>query len=572
MKPIEAHSTSTIKAKVTREEQAAHELGHTEFSRGTRHVLVAVFLAVILSVPVAQLIGSYRHPDELKASLAELRAFIPSGERVKQVGGVIDAVELLPPAKQIKAFEDGWEQSSVVGGALLSPVQEALAHLGLGNEKAYLGRDGWLFYRPDMDYVTGPAFLDPRHLRARSLGVDAPQPDPRKAILQFAAQLKERGIQLVLMPTPVKPMVEPERFAGSFKAGERLLNNPSYKTLVAELQAAGVLVFDCGEVLLKAKKAQGREQYLSTDTHWTPEAMQEAAVQLKEFLGKNVQLPALQAPNYKRVPVKVTNLGDIAVMMKLPADQALYPKQTVTVQQVVRGESQWRPDPDADVLVLGDSFSNIYSADNMGWGEAAGFAEQLSFELQRPLDAMLRNDAGAHATREMLSQELARGRDRLAGKKVVVWQFAMRELANGDWRTASTPMKLGAVRASKFLQVAEGQTRTITGIVRAASTAPRPGTVTYPDHVVQVHLTDLQAADGQTLDAGDAFIAIYSMRNQVWTDAARYRVGQKVTVKVQNFAEVDRKSKVGSAKCGLLDGDIALETPCWAEPVQQRVK
>ena len=50
------------------------------------------------------------------------------------------------------------------------------------------------------------------------------------------------------------------------------------------------------------------------------------------------------------------------------------------------------------------------------------------------MDALRRNDAGAYATREMLAREIAGGCDRLAGKKVVIWQFAARELAQGDWK------------------------------------------------------------------------------------------------------------------------------------------
>jgi hypothetical protein len=567
MKPIEAHSTAAIKAKVTREEQAAAELGHTDFSRGTRGALTAVFLAVVLSVPVAQIVGLCRHPEQAASCGADFRDLAPAFAKIKAVRRPADAVRLLPPAGQIKAFEESWEQNSVVGGALLSPVQAALVHLGLGNEKAYLGRDGWLFYRPDVDYVTGPAFLDPRHLRARSLSAAAPQPDPRKAVLQFAAQLKERGIRLVLVPTPVKPMLEPERFSAAFGKDAPVLDNPSGAAFAAEMRAAGVLVFDAAGVLAQAKRAAGRPQYLETDTHWTPEAMQAAAAGLKDFIATHAPLESKPRPRYKRIPVKVSSLGDIAVMMKLPAAQTLYPKQEVTIQQVVLEEPQWRPDPGADVLLLGDSFSNIYSAEGMGWGEAAGLAEQLSFELGRPLDAMIRNDAGAHATREMLSGELARGRDRLAGKKLVVWQFAVRELSSGDWRTESTPMMLGPARESRFLQVAEGQSRIVTGVVREATSAPRPGTVTYLDHVIQAHLTDLEPADGRPLDADDALVAIYSMRNQVWTEAARYRPGQKVTLRLMNFAEVDRKAKVGSFKTSLLGGDLALETACWAEPV-----
>ncbi len=39
----------------------------------------------------------------------------------------------------------------------------------------------------------------------------------------------------------------------------------------------------------------------------------------------------------------------------------------------------------------------------MGWGEGAGLAEHLVYHLGQPIDWIARNDAGANATREMLS-------------------------------------------------------------------------------------------------------------------------------------------------------------------------
>ncbi len=46
------------------------------------------------------------------------------------------------------------------------------------------------------------------------------QPDPRTAILQLKANLDERGIQLVVMPTPVKPTIHPEHFARRYEGRE----------------------------------------------------------------------------------------------------------------------------------------------------------------------------------------------------------------------------------------------------------------------------------------------------------------------------------------------------------------
>ncbi len=86
----------------------------------------------------------------------------------------------------------------------------------------------------------------------------------------------------------------------------------------------------------------------------------------------------------------------------------------------------------------------------MGWGEAAGLSEQLSYILQRPIDRIVQNDRGAHATRAALQRELrdadagdsaVPAADRLTGKRVVIWQFAARELAFGDWRITDLPQR-----------------------------------------------------------------------------------------------------------------------------------
>jgi alginate O-acetyltransferase complex protein AlgJ len=57
----------------------------------------------------------------------------------------------------------------------------------------------------------------------------------------------------------------------------------------------------------------------------------------------------------------------------------------------------------------------------------------LALALGRPLDVIAQNDSGAFATRQALARELNAGQDRLAGKRVVIWEFASRELSVGDW-------------------------------------------------------------------------------------------------------------------------------------------
>jgi hypothetical protein len=173
-------------------------------------------------------------------------------------------------------------------------------------------------------------------------------------------------------------------------------------------------------------------QYLATDTHWTPAAMELVAAQLAAFVAKHATLPPANAVNHELEERRITNYGDVVVMLDLPAGQRLFPREMATITRVVAADgSDWRPDRAADVILLGDSFSNIYTLASMGWGESAGFAEHLSYALNRPLDRIVQNGDGAFATRAALQ---AAGPERLAGKRVVIGQFAARELAFGDWK------------------------------------------------------------------------------------------------------------------------------------------
>jgi alginate O-acetyltransferase complex protein AlgJ len=314
--------------------------------------------------------------------------------------------------------------------------------LGAGNERVYVGEGGWLFYRPDVEYVTGRGFLDEIQIERRRLAAteyeEPPAPDPRPAIRQFHRDLAARGITLVLMPTPVKPSIHPGQLAASFDAQTGPLQNSSYYALLRELRHQGVLVFDPSADLTHLRAA-GEQPYLVTDTHWRPEAMQKVAESLAAFVQQHVTLARVPAPGYQAQRREAQQMGDTAAMLDLPPDQTLYPPERVSLRFIVDAAGDpWRPSREADILLLGDSFTNMYSLQTMGWGEAAGLAEQVSYVLQRPLDRIVQNDNGAHATRAQLAREVG-GSARLAGKRVVIWQFAARELAFGDWRVMHQP-------------------------------------------------------------------------------------------------------------------------------------
>ncbi len=553
----------------SREEIAQREIGQTEITHTQAMVLSLFFLCLITLVPLTQaahemINGGMPHCLSLFSQAKQAKG--PFFRRAYRANSLL--------LQHINKYVDELEESSLLNGIISPYAQLVLTGLfKAGNEQAYTGRHGRLFYRPDVDYLTGKPFLAERELATRrkagSEWETAHEPDPRIGILDFKRQLDKRGIQLIVVVAPPKSALCTQSLYPKH-TGHLPLNNPSFAQFKRELQAMGIPVYYAATT-----DRDAATRYLETDTHWHPETVEAVAKTLADFAKKHADLSELRATSYELRQVDVSNHGDIVRMLGLPTNQSLYPSQQVTIHQVLRDNYLWRPQQDADILLLGDSFSNIYSLESMGWGESAGLAEQLSYELQRPLDTIVRNDSGAHTTRRILTRELARGNNRLAGKKLVIWQFAARELSGGDWRPL--PLELGEGREAKFFIPQPGRPVEATGVIEKIAPAPLPKTSPYKDHIVTAHLVSvarttnsrrnkLSTRDSGATQDNHALVYLWSMRDDSWTEAARYRPGQKVRLLLKNWNDVEEN--LDGIKRSELDGDIMLEDACWGEIIR----
>lgn len=553
-----------------REELAKRDLEQTDIASGAKRLLLIVFAGVIFGVPMIQWASEVRSKEDVVRA-AGIARFFPQAkaaweanrgsgwERMTSANAVV--------LKSIGDYEDSLERGSFLRKAVLPRFQSLLVKQGAGNEQAYVGRDGWLFYRPSIDLLTGSGFLDPKVLKRRALAGNEwqtpPQPDPRRAIVAFHEVLKARGIDLVLVPTPVKTMIHPEKFAGMPSGRTSPLVNASHEAFVREVRESGVRVFDPSQRLVE--RAHGnlgiRSTYLATDTHWLPDAMEDVAKALAGFLREEFALSE-DLQKYQRHEESVQGMGDIAAMLKLDR-----PKEKVTIQKVCDAAGKpWETQAESEILLLGDSFSNIFSLEGMGWGKGAGFAEQLSFHLELPIDAIVRNDSAAYATRQILAGELARGKDRLKHKRVVVWQFAARELAIGDWKVIDLPA-VPEIAQKKPAPSWGDQPwiATARGSVAQASAIPEEG-VPYKDHIRSLYLTDLTITDGAFAEP-DAVVFVWDMRERELTPEALLQPGDEVTVRLRPWDEVS--ATLGRVNRSELDDlELLLATPWWGEVVR----
>jgi alginate O-acetyltransferase complex protein AlgJ len=393
----------------------------TQVSRPIAAALTTAFLLFIYAIPVSQAILERADDDE--SSLLAL-------------------FERAPTAQNLRQFEHDLEQASFAKSFVQPRLQLLLSRFGrVGNKRALIGHDGWLYYTPGLLHLAGPSFVDPEAIQLRER--EAQQiddraivhADPRPAIFAFRDMLARRGITLVLFPVPDKTMLQPMQLHGRVHGAEpvAVARNPGWNRFARDLSRRRVALFDPAPRLL----APGQSPlFLAQDTHWTPAWMQRAARDLASFVTRVASLPPARAPRALRAVTQSSErVGDLVDMLKLPDDQTLFRPQRVPIERVQdETGAPWEPDAAADVLLLGDSFTNVFSMDTMGWGEAAGLAPHLELALGRPVDVIALNDSGAFATRQALFRELSSGEDRLAGKRVVIWEFAARELSVGDWK------------------------------------------------------------------------------------------------------------------------------------------
>lgn len=365
-------------------------------SRRFQVVVIALFAVMSAIVPVVQITG-------------ELRA----GEPLQE----FDIFRETPTLDHIKKYESTLEDNSVVADAVRGPVQWlGLVTLGAGNTKTVPGRDETLVYRPSLDAIVGPDFMR------------KPWPDghPVPAIVDFRDSLARHGVSLILLVVPGKQTIYPEWLTGRNQPAPATVRGLS--KFMSAMKDNGVEAIDPTHALWAARR--GAELYLREDTHWTPAGLDIVADELANRLRPDFA-PTL---NLRAEPMTVTRSGDLFDMLQLPNLPTRFTPQTVTVNRVVDADTgaPLESDPDSPVALLGDSFTNIYSLPEMGWGDHAGLGEQLALRLGRSVDIIALNDGGVNTARA----NLARRHDPLAGKRVVIWQFAARDLAvsNGDWQ------------------------------------------------------------------------------------------------------------------------------------------
>ena len=216
-------------------------------------------------------------------------------------------------SRYLRAFENKIDDESAIVLALRPKYQLAVWKIfNDPGEKVVLGAAGdcigkgcgrdttkasdrWLFYRQDVEFLVQPSPLD-----VRSAKLD----NPITAIEKFRDQLKAKGVELLVVITPGKPSIYPEKLTGRASdavaenvgaAGNAVGLQSHGKKILDSLTRAGFNTVDLYTPLLAAKVRDSVEGplYLNDDTHWTPRGAEFAASVIAEKVNAMVDAGTL---------------------------------------------------------------------------------------------------------------------------------------------------------------------------------------------------------------------------------------------------------------------------------------
>ena len=378
-------------------------------TRSKEIVLVVGFLAILVAPGIIQTVVELRRGEAIQ-SLTVLRR--------------------KPTAKNLREYERELEEASWVAQQLRPWMQYAQFRiLQEAGDKALVGREDWMFYKPGVRYLTErPAVPTP----------GSPPNDPRAAIVDFRDQLARRGIRLLVMIAPNKESIYPQMLTRRAEPGQVVMGSQT-RQLLDDLQTARVDVVDLFQVFRAAQRsptaAATAPLYLVQDSHWSPAGVEVAAKAVAQQILSAGWIPRGTVA-YERKPAPVRRLGDVIRMLQVPQIERDITPEDIACQQIIRQDIQspYRDDPHAKVLILGDSFLRIYEQDEP---QSAGFLAHLAYELGQPVTSLV-NDGGAST---LVRQELHRRPRLLDHKQLVIWEFVERDIRFGTegWQPVPLP-------------------------------------------------------------------------------------------------------------------------------------
>ncbi len=260
--------------------------------------------------------------------------------------------------------------------------------------KAIFGRDDWLFFRPDLEYLLNPI-----------------PPETMQQIIAFSATLKAHGITLYVVPVPTKTEVYPEMLTAA-KAPAIL--KKARTDLLKKLSDKGVKVIDLLPSFLANKSSIAL--FEGNESHWTPKGIAFSAHIIATAIDTSlVNRKFPQSQEYTLKDTVFPSWGDMRDKINPWNGHTIY---SLPVPRVFTKDNVgFTDDPTSKLLILGDSF-----VDRARWWHA-NLGAHLAFETRystRTFCSLLANTEGPCMYERLPAVFPENG--------VVIWAFTSRVL------------------------------------------------------------------------------------------------------------------------------------------------
>jgi hypothetical protein len=300
-----------------------------------------------------------------------------------------------------------------------------------------VGTNDWLFLSAEL-----------RHLGQFRAEAPAPAAEgspaatghPFAAIVDTARQLRAIGIDLLLVPVPLRAVVYADKLGWSAPLDSRGLPeraDAEHRAFYARLEREGVPTLDLTDAFIAARtnEADAGTLCCRQDTHWSPRGCALAARVIGARFAASDWARVQPRHAYAVRPEPVTIAGDLRLLLGEDAQ----PVERLVVERVseVRDGAPTPAGLDAQspVLVLADSHGLVFHDGAELHAQDAGLVDHLALAFGFPVDRIARRGSAATSVRIDLARKAYARPESLLTRKLVIWCFAARELTEADgWR------------------------------------------------------------------------------------------------------------------------------------------
>ncbi|MDF1753213.1 MAG: hypothetical protein P1U89_10595 [Verrucomicrobiales bacterium] len=543
------------------------------FGGWQRFSVIALFIGAIISVPVERFISEFKKDRESRwIPIVEFwnHPNQKSYNHLFEKKSKSDLVTREEPnlRDHLQSFEAGIKESD-----FRTKVRESEQALwstltGKGNNKVVRGKDGWLYYQAAIDAITGrgPLLAEP----------DSVTKDPDRPVWQealpvienFATQLKDRGVDLMIVPIPVKPMIQTEGLGAS-----GIIKHPDQDEFYTRLREVGINVVDL-TVDFEHAKANG-DVFLKQDTHWRARTAKMAA----ERVGKEVEkYPWYQKQEKNFSPtfdqVERSALGDLVEMLGLPTDQKEFYPETEIIEKVLDPQTRQSVEGDltSPISIIGDSFINIFEEPGLGFSDGlegmigGGFSSHLAADLKLRLHTLAINGEGATGVRRMfasLPDNVVRS------KKLVIWAIASRDFLLSEsaanragvyWRDVEFNTESETIEPPVTDDPESGDL-ILSGVLKEKSAIQDPTKTAYSEAIYSTIFEGIKVESGEYYDK-EAYVFLWAFRDRKFLPSANLQPGKRYRLKLIHMnerPELSRKTQLDDLIRFDLDRLFAIE-------------